>query len=106
MPKPIKPKTMKKLCTRCNTTKDISLFYKDQRRKDGRAKDCKKCQELARNDRGRTKLRTTSYKDSQNKEEYLQELQELYKLNDSEIIAGLIENCKKDIENQKGKFVI
>ncbi len=38
---------MDKTCCRCKEIKDISMFYRDKNRKDGRKYNCKICSEIA-----------------------------------------------------------
>mgnify|MGYP003153305210 FL=1 len=38
---------MNKACCRCKETKDISMFYRDKNRKDGRRYNCKVCSEIS-----------------------------------------------------------
>lgn len=37
---------MKKICSKCKIEKDVTEFYKDNRRVDGRRPDCKSCRDL------------------------------------------------------------
>ena len=94
---------MNKICNKCKEEKDIKLFYKDKRMKDGHLNHCKQCKQLSNkawSNKNQDKMKAYRDKWIEDNPEANKESKTKYKNNNKEKVAASNSKYNKEYRDE------